>query len=178
MIKKVKENLNMKKFDHSNTRPVGVVKEDNVKETTQFLNHILANEYALFTKTLNYHWTVTGPRFKSLHTFLEGHYESILAMMDGLAERVRVLGETPVGTVKEMKSVMDIDEVSGKELNANEMLADLYSTHMNIQESIKEFIRGDKSEEIFESDPGTEDHLVGVLQKHEMMSWMIKSHLD
>jgi len=165
----------MKKFDHANTRPVGTISNDDAMASTEFLNHILANEYALFTKTLNYHWTVTGPRFKSLHTFLEGHYESILAMMDGLAERVRVLGETPIGTVKEMKSVMDIDEVTGKKLSANEMLADLYSTHMTIQESIKEFLRKD---EVFASDPGTEDHLVGVLQKHEMMSWMIKSHLD
>ncbi len=168
----------MKNFDHAKTRAVGVIKDDEAKVTTEFLNHLLANEYALFTKTLNYHWTVTGPRFKSLHTFLEGHYESLLAIMDGLAERVRIIGERPIGTVKEMKSVMDIDEMAGKELNSNEMLADLYSTHMNIQESVKEFLRSDKSEKIFESDPGTEDHLVGLLQKHEMMSWMIKSHLD
>ncbi len=168
----------MKNFNHATTRPVGIVKDEEVKETKDFLNHLLANEYALFTKTLNYHWSVTGPRFKSLHTFLEGHYESLLAMMDGLAERVRVLGERPIGTVKEMKSVMDIDEMTGKDLSANEMLADLYSTHMNIQESIKGFVKKDNADKIFESDPGTEDHLVGLLQKHEMMSWMIKSHLD
>ncbi len=168
----------MKNFDHANTRPVGRIDDADVKTSTEFLNHILANEYALFTKTLNYHWTVTGPRFKSLHTFLEGHYESLLAMMDGLAERVRVLGETPIGTVKEMKSAMDVDEITGKKLSANEMLADLYSTHMNIQESIKSFVTAKDNEKVFASDPGTEDHLVGVLQKHEMMSWMIKSHLD
>jgi len=168
----------MKKFDHAVTRPVGTVKDSDVELTTDFLNHILANEYALFTKTLNYHWTVTGPRFKSLHTFLEGHYEALLSIMDGLAERVRVLGETPIGTVQEMKSVMDVDEITGRKLNANEMLADLYSTHMNIQESIKSFLKDKKHGEALESDPGTEDHLVGVLQKHEMMSWMIKSHLD
>ena len=71
----------MKNFNHATTRPVGIVKEEEVKETKDFLNHLLANEYALFTKTLNYHWSVTGPRFKSLHTFLEGHYESLLAMI-------------------------------------------------------------------------------------------------
>lgn len=168
----------MKNFNHANTRSVGVIKDEEAKVTTDFLNHLLANEFALFTKTLNYHWSVTGPRFKSLHTFLEGHYESLLAIMDGLAERVRIIGDKPIGTVKEMKSVMDIDEAAGKELSANEMLADLYSTHLSIQESVKEFIRAEESEKIFKSDPGTEDHLVGVLQKHEMMSWMIKSHLD
>lgn len=165
----------MKNFDHANTRPVGKISNSDVEKTTQFLNHILANEYALFTKTLNYHWTVTGPRFKSLHTFLEGHYNSLLELMDGLAERVRILGETPIGTVKEMKSVMDIDEITGKKLSANEMLADLYSTHMNIQESVKEYLIDDDA---FKADPGTEDHLVGVLREHEKMSWMIKSHLD
>ena len=57
-------------------------------EVVHCLNNVLANEYALFTKTLNYHWNITGPRFHALHVSLEGHYKELLMVMDEVAERV------------------------------------------------------------------------------------------
>lgn len=158
-----------------NTRAVGEISESNVKEITNFLNNILANEFALFTKTLNYHWNIKGPRFHSLHNFLDEHYHSLLDVMDDVAERVRILGETPNSTVKEMKEAMEIGERSGRDLSSNEMIEDLFKAHIFIQNDIKEKVN---KETIFSKDPGTEDFLVGLLQKHEMMSWMLKSHLD
>ena len=95
--------------------------------------------------------------------------------MDNIAERVRIIGETPISTVEKMKAAMDIDETNGEALGSNEMLDDLLFSHMKIQTHLKEVITNDK---LFENDPGTEDFLVGLLQKHESMSWMLKSHLD
>ena len=134
----------------------------------------MANEYALFTKTLNYHWNVTGPRFHSLHTFLEDQYKQQLEIMDDMAERVRVLGENPIGTVKEMKDFMEMNEKNGKTLSSSEMIYDLFTSNLHIQSSIKDFV---SDTDVFKKDPGTEDFLVSILQKHEMMSWMLKSHL-
>ena len=155
-------------------RPVGNLAESNIKLNTEFLNGLLANEYPLFTKTLNYHWNVTGPRFHSIHNFLEDQYNTLLAQMDDIAERVRVLGETPLGTVNEMNSKMDLDEKNGKELSSSQMLEDLYLSHMKIHEETRGFLKEMDSAD----DPGTEDFLVGVLKSHQMMSWMLKSHLD
>ena len=149
--------------------------EKATKKSTEFLNTLLANEFTLFTKTLNYHWNVTGPRFHSLHTFLESQYNELLTTMDEIAERVRVLGETPTSTVKEMSNLSNMNEKSGEGMSSNDMLKDLHEAHSQIQTDIKEFVRND---EFFAKDPGTEDFLVGLLQKHEMNSWMIKSHLD
>jgi len=157
------------------TRPVGDIDDASVKKITETLNHILANEYALFTKTLNYHWNVTGPRFHSLHTFLDGQYRELLEIMDSLAERVRVLDATPYGTVKKMLAEMDLHEKSGKEHSANEMLKNLFSDNIKIQTLMKEAI---SHEDLFSQDPGTQDFLVGLLKQHEKMSWMLKSHLD
>ncbi len=164
----------MSKFDLASKRAVGDIESKDVQEITEFLNSLLANEYALFTKTLNYHWNVTGPRFHSLHTFLEDQYKQQLEIMDDMAERVRVLGENPVGTVKEMKDFMEMKEKNGKSLSSSEMIYDLFTSNLHIQSSIKDFV---SDTDVFKKDPGTEDFLVSILQKHEMMSWMLKSHL-
>lgn len=156
-------------------RPVASITDSEAENITSSLNNILADEYALFTKTLNYHWNMTGPRFHSLHTFLEGSYKETLEVMDSVAERVRILGGTPLSTVKGMGEHMDMKEINGRDLSTNEMLADLFNSNMLIQNIIKSTIN---EKEAFKSDPGTEDFLVGLLQKHEMMSWTLKSHLD
>jgi starvation-inducible DNA-binding protein len=158
------------------SRPVGGIDKKAAEEISSFLNSTLSNEYALFTKTLNYHWNVTGPRFHSIHNFLEGHYKTLLGVMDTMAERVRILDERPISTVAGMLSESTVHEINGKELSGHEMLHDLFSTHLNIQNAIKSFL--DKEADLFRFDPGTEDMLVGMLQQHEEMSWMIKSHLD
>lgn len=156
-------------------RPVASLDDTSAKTISAGLNNLLANEYALFTKTLNYHWNITGPRFNSIHKFLEEHYHSLLTVMDDVAERVRILGETPHSTVKKMAAEMDINERNGMDMSSSEMLDDLLGDNIKIQSFIKETIA---NEDLFKKDPGTEDFLVGLLQKHETMSWMLKSHLD
>lgn len=138
------------------------------------LNELLANEYALFTKTLNFHWNVTGPRFHSLHIFLEEQYHNLLEVMDSIAERVRILGYTPLSTVKEMETHMVIKERNGHGLSDSEMLDELLNDSVLIQSHIKEKISHEK---VFSHDPGTEDFLIDILKKLEKLSWMLRSHL-
>lgn len=158
-------------------RPVKVANLDkeSASKITRELNCLLANEYALFTKTLNYHWNITGPRFHSLHKFLERHYKDLLEMMDDLAERVRVLGKTPHSTVKSFANAMGLDEKNGKDMSTNQMLSDLFTSHVKLQSDLKDALIKD---ELFKSDPGTEDFLISLLRKHEKMGWMLRSHLD
>jgi starvation-inducible DNA-binding protein len=138
------------------------------------LNGVLANEYALFTKTLNYHWNITGPRFHSLHKFLEGQYRELLEVMDEVAERVRILDERPISTIKGMYSHMEIKDGQEKAPNAETMLQNLMEDHETIQKRLKEIVT-DKSKR--ETDPGTEDMFISLLRKHETMSWMLRSHI-
>jgi starvation-inducible DNA-binding protein len=159
----------------SSMRPVGNLNEEHILGNVASLNGILADEYALFTKTLNYHWNVTGPRFHSIHKFLEGHYRSLLEVMDGVAERVRILGETPLSTMKSMNEVNQLNEKNGGQMSASEMIDDLYHGHLQLQTEIRNVLEADAP---MSTDPGTEDFLISLLQKHEEMSWMLKSHLD
>lgn len=160
---------------NTNSRPIVNIDDSAARTISLALNNLLANEYGLFTKTLNYHWNITGPRFNSLHNFLEGQYKELLSIMDDVAERVRILGETPLSTVKSINQEMDLKEVNGKDLSSSEMINDLFESNMKIQSFIKDTI---SNESLFKTDPGTEDFLVSLLQKHEMNSWKLKSHLD
>src|SRR5690606_28829488 len=78
------------------------------RETVEHMNSLLANEFSLFTKTLNYHWNVTGPHFLAIHKFLDDHYHSLLEVMDETAERIRALGGFPIGTIKEFHREMSL----------------------------------------------------------------------
>lgn len=159
----------------SNLRPVSGISDVQAKSISSALNVLLANEYALFTKALNYHWNITGPRFKSLHNFLEEQYKSLLTTMDDIAERVRIVGEYPISTVERFNEVISLEEKNGKFLSSNEMIKDLLDTNIKIQHFIKETL-DEKS--MFENDYGTEDFLVGLIRQHEKTTWMLKSYLD
>lgn len=148
--------------------------ESNEK-SVDMLNSLLANEYTLFTKTLNFHWNVTGPRFHSLHNFLEEQYKELLGYMDEIAERVRILGSRPISTVIEMEQESHISEKPMEYPKSEEMLRVLLLDNQSIQRQIKIFLQNNSS---LKNDPGTEDFLVGLLQKHEMTSWKLKSHLQ
>lgn len=155
-------------------RPVGEVDDKLNSEVVDVLNHLLGAEYVLFTKTLNYHWNVIGPRFFSLHKFLEHQYEEILEVMDGVAERIRVLGEFPYSTSEHLSQEARMPEMEGAKISPNQMLTDLLRTHLTIEERLKNTI----SDDAFEADVTTQDFVVDILKKHEKMAWMIKSHLE
>ena len=139
------------------------------------MNSLLADEYALFTKTLNYHWNVTGPRFYSMHEFLEGQYKELLTMIDNVAERIRKIGSKPMGTLSEFSDRSSIVERPGIYPETSLMISDLLEGHKKVQDEIREMIdQADK----FAVDPGTEDFLTGLLKQHEEMAWMLKSTLN
>ena len=152
--------------------PQGRMTSKTEAEISYHLNSILANEFALFTKTLNYHWNVTGPRFHSIHVFLEEQYRDLLEIMDDVAERVRVIGQYPISTLREFKSEMNLEEAASSMLSSNEMLVDLFESHLKVQDQLKEILET----KLLDQDPGTEDFLTALLVKHENMSWMLQSH--
>ncbi len=139
------------------------------------LNAVLADEYALFTKTLNYHWNVTGPRFRSVHEFLEEQYRDLLEMIDDVAERVREIGSQPIGTLAEFSIRTNVTERPGVTPDTSAMIADLLQDHNLICDEIRKILSADSQAKV---DIGTEDFLSSLLKKHEEMAWMLKSTLS
>jgi starvation-inducible DNA-binding protein len=86
---------------------------DAIKAISTALNAILADAFALYLKTKNFHWHVSGPHFRDYHLLLDEQAEQIFATTDELAERVRKIGGTTlrsIGQISKLQSIKDNDE--------------------------------------------------------------------
>jgi starvation-inducible DNA-binding protein len=68
------------------------INESNRTAIADGLGRVLADSYALYLKTHNFHWNVTGPMFQTLHTMFEEQYTELATAVDEVAERIRSLG--------------------------------------------------------------------------------------
>jgi len=150
------------------------INEESRKAVSDQLVKLLADEFVLYTKTRNAHWNVEGPDFHSMHLFFESQYEQLDEAMDSVAERIRTIGHYAPAT---LKSFLDLTHLTEKTRNKNDsfsFIKELLEDH----ESIIEFIRGNIDP--FASkyhDYGTSDYITGLMEDHEKMAWMLRSHL-
>ena len=79
------------------------------------LNGLLADHFALYVKTKNFHWHVTGPRFRDLHLLFDEQAAEVQGLIDAIAERVRkndAMTLTSLGTLSKATQVKDQDDVT------------------------------------------------------------------
>ena len=87
--------------------------DDAVREVSAALNALLADTFALYVKTKNFHWHVSGPHFRDYHLLLDEQGEQLEGSIDILAERVRKIGGTTirsVGQIAKLQRVNDNDK--------------------------------------------------------------------
>jgi starvation-inducible DNA-binding protein len=87
--------------------------DDAMQSISAALNALLADTFALYVKTKNFHWHVSGPHFRSYHLLLDEQADQIEASIDVLAERVRKIGGTTIrsiGHIAQLQRVRDNDE--------------------------------------------------------------------
>ena len=83
-----------------------------VKDTAGAMNAILADVFALYFKTKNFHWHMSGPHFRDYHLLLDEHADQLFAMTDPIAERIRKLGGLTlksIGQISRSQRVLDND---------------------------------------------------------------------
>src|ERR687895_586262 len=86
---------------------------DAVREISAALNALLADTFALYVKTKNFHWHVSGPHFRDYHLLLDEQATQIEASIDVLAERVRKIGGTTIrsiGHIAKLQRIHDNDD--------------------------------------------------------------------
>ncbi|MGP8078411.1 MAG: Dps family protein [Thermoplasmata archaeon] len=135
------------------------------------LNRLLADEYVLYTETRKCHWNVTGPTFHDLHKFFEAQYEELNTVVDDVAERIRALGGWPAATLAEFTKASRINERPDPILRAEQMLRNLLADH----EQLIRGLRQDSEACVGHGDTGTNDFLIGLMEQHEKMAWMLRS---
>ncbi len=153
---------------------LGLDEKDRLGSAT-LLNHLLADEFLLYTKTRNYHWNITGRDFYELHKFFEQQYEALDEIMDEVAERVRSLGYFAFGTMEQFVKFSRLKESIADTTSANDMLQHLLNDH----ETIIRNLRQDQQTAAEKyHDAGTSDFLTGLMEQHEKMAWMLRAFLS
>lgn len=141
----------------------------------ELLNNDLADAYLLLVKTKKYHWDVVGPQFRSLHQLWEEHYQTLTINIDSIAERVRALGDFPVGTMEGFLKLASLKENPDNLPSATQMVSKLVDDHEQVIRNLREHI--DKCADDFH-DEGTADFLTGLMEGHEEMAWMLRSFIE
>ncbi len=156
------------------TKPNIGLREEGLTEIGRNLNRLLSDEYVLYTKTRNFHWNVTGPRFAPLHAFFQEQYEQLNEVIDEVAERCRALGEFAFGSLKEFLDNARLHEYPGQQMESMRMISSLMEDH----ESTIRNLRSDIEACDRHHDEGTSNFLAEVLMKHEKMAWMLRANLE
>ena len=137
---------------------------------TTALSQLMANTYALYLKTQNFHWHVRGENFISLHEFLEGHYKSLAEAVDGLAERIVMLGGQAPASFAALEQLSTI-KAGDSNTAAAQMLAQLADDHASLIEEIKALNTLADSD----NDLATCNVCAERIDAHEKMRWMLAS---
>jgi len=108
------------------------------KDITAAINAILADVFALYVKTKNFHWHMSGPHFRDYHLLLDEHADQLFAMTDPIAERVRKIGGltlTSIGRIARTQRVLDNDAEYVEPLD---MLAELAEDNRTLAARLRE----------------------------------------
>lgn len=109
-----------------------------VKAVSKALNTILADSFALYLKTKNFHWHVSGPHFRSLHLMFDEQAEAILANTDDIAERVRKIGGITLRSIGQIGEEQTIEDNDEEFVPAIDMLRELMDDHKKIVKFMRE----------------------------------------
>lgn len=134
------------------------------------LKNVLADSYALYLKTQNYHWNVESPHFKSLHLLFEEQYTDLAAAVDTTAELIRGLGEKAPGSFEAFSKLTVIKP--GKEsANATSMVKELTSDQDVISKTLQKAL--DAAQKA--GDEVVAGFVIERLTVHRKAAWMLRS---
>lgn len=143
--------------------------DNSKKALADALNGLLADYYALYVKTKNFHWHVTGPHFREYHLLFDEQATELIATTDLVAERVRKLGHdtlTSIGSIAAKQRIADHDSTS---TDAAAMLAALHTDNETLIKALKD--AKDLAEEA--GDNATDGLLDDWTDQAEQRAWFL-----
>jgi starvation-inducible DNA-binding protein len=111
--------------------------EEAVRDVSAALNALLADTFALYVKTKNFHWHVSGPHFRSYHLLLDEQAEQIEATIDELAERVRKIGGTTIRSIRHIARLQRVKDNDEDFVMPSDMLCELMADNKAHAENLR-----------------------------------------
>lgn len=150
------------------------ITEKNLQAVASELIKILADETVIYIKTKNAHWNVEGPDFYDKHKFFESQFRLTDELIDMLAERIRSIGHYAPASLKSYLELTHLSEATRAQNNSEGFMKELLQDHESIIIILREHIKTFANDY---HDLGTADFITGLMEKHEKMSWFLRSHL-
>jgi starvation-inducible DNA-binding protein len=108
------------------------------KDITATMNAILADVFALYVKTKNFHWHMSGPHFRDYHLLLDEHAEQLFAMTDPVAERVRKVGGLTLHSIGQISRTQRVLDNDAEYVEPLDMLAELADDNKTLAARLRE----------------------------------------
>ncbi len=108
------------------------------RDVAAALNLLLADAFALYVKTKNFHWHISGPHFRDYHLLLDEQADQIFAMTDPLAERVRKIGGTTLRSIGHIARVQRVLDNDAEYVTPQDMLAELRDDNKQMAAAMRE----------------------------------------
>ncbi|MET0481400.1 MAG: DNA starvation/stationary phase protection protein [Aestuariivirgaceae bacterium] len=133
------------------------------------LNTLLADTFALYLKTKNFHWHVSGPHFRDYHLLLDEQAEQIFAATDDIAERVRKIGGTTLRSIGDIAKLQRVKDNDAEFVPPRDMLRELMNDNKAMAHNLRE--ARDIAEE--HDDVGTTQLLEAFIDQAERRTWFL-----
>jgi starvation-inducible DNA-binding protein len=108
------------------------------KDITAAMNAILADVFALYVKTKNFHWHMSGPHFRDYHLLLDEHADQLFAMTDPIAERVRKIGGLTLRSIGQISRTQRVLDNDAEYVEPLDMLAELADDNRTLAATLRE----------------------------------------
>jgi starvation-inducible DNA-binding protein len=114
------------------------LKAGSAKDIAAAMNGILADVFALYMKTKNFHWHMSGPHFRDYHVMLDEQSDQIYAMTDPIAERVRKVGGSTLRSIGHIARMQRISDNDADYVEPSDMLAELREDNKTLAARLRE----------------------------------------
>ena len=140
-----------------------------VQAITEAVNPLIADAFALYVKTKNFHWHLSGSHFRDYHLLFDEQADAIFASIDVMAERVRRIGGTTIRSIGHIAQLQTIEDDNKDFVPASEMLKQLLQDNAHIAKNIRDAIEVcDKCR-----DSATSNALQEILDETERRKWFL-----
>ena len=113
------------------------LKPEATRDISAALAGLLADVFALYVKTKNFHWHISGRHFRDYHLLLDEHGEQIFGMTDDIAERARKIGGTTLRSIGHIAREQRILDNDAEYVDAQDMLAELRSDNQQLTQEMR-----------------------------------------
>ena len=142
---------------------------EQAKAVTDAVNPLIADAFALYAKTKNFHWHLSGPRFRDLHLLFDEHAAQILEGIDPMVERIRKIGGTSIRSLSHAGKLQTIHDDNDEFVAPQEMVRRLLLDNRHIVQQIREAAEvADDNKDL-----ATSDLLESLLDDAERRTWFL-----